>query len=211
MRVALVAHQPDVTLFADGEDALVLIGRNYAAGRIVWRTQNYHAGLGIDGSLDHTSFHAEAVFGTCLHVNWRATGILDDVGVADPIRGGNDDFIALLYEDADDVEDRVLSADVDDTFLWLVVGFQFTLVPGADGFAEGHDPAGGGVLGEILLDGTNSGFLDVLGGREVGFAGAKVGNVHTFSLQLFCFGDHGGGWRDLDAVDAFRPLHCVLL
>src|SRR5882757_1443134 len=182
MGVALIAHQPNVALLADGENALVLIGRNYAARRIVRRTQDDHAGLWADGFLDHAGFHAEAIFGPRFYVDRRASGVLDDIRVADPIRSGNNDFIALLYENTDHVEDRVLAADINDTFFWLVVRFQFALVPGADGFAQGHDPAGCGVLGVILLDGADSRFLDVLRGREVGLAGTKVSDVHTFRL-----------------------------
>jgi len=57
-------------------------------------------------------------------------------------------------------------------------------------------------LVRVLLDGLDSGFLDVVRSREVRLAGAEVGDVHTFGFQLFGGIDDRGGGGNLDAVDA---------
>jgi len=49
-------------------------------------------------------------------------------------------------------------------------------------FAQRHDSAGGRVLGAILFDGLDGGLLDGSGRGEVGFPGAKIGDVHALWL-----------------------------
>src|SRR5258706_9068939 len=140
-------------------------------------------------------------------MNWCADRVFHDIGIAHPIWCGNDDFIALLHQNADYVENGMLAANVYDTFFRLVSGFQFPLVPGADGFAQRHNATSGRVLRVVLLDGANGGLLDVIGRRKIRLAGAEVRDIYTFRFQLFGFGNYRRSGRDLDAIDAFSQLH----
>jgi hypothetical protein len=121
VRVAFVAHQPDVVLVAGSQDALVFVGRNHTAGWIIGRAENDHACFRRDGLLDYGCFGAEAIFRSALHVNRCAPCVFHDIGIAHPVGSRDDDFVALLNEHADHVEDRVFTANVDNAFFRFVI------------------------------------------------------------------------------------------
>src|SRR5262249_25707795 len=136
--------------------------------------------------------------------NWSRTRVFDDIRVADPIGRRHDDFVAGLNEYADDVEDRMLAADVCYALFRFVIRTEFALVPGANCVAKGHHTGSWRVLSLIFVNRFDRGLLDVVGRREVWLARTKVCDVHALSFQLICSSDDGCGWRDLYAIDAIR-------
>ena len=62
MRIALVAHEPDVMFLAKREDAFEFFGRNDAATGIAWRIQKHHARFRGDGLFDGRGLYREAIF-----------------------------------------------------------------------------------------------------------------------------------------------------
>ena len=92
---------------------------------------------------------AETVGGLGGHEHGLAAGELDDVREADPVRRGNDDFVALFDQRADGVVDGVLAADGDDAFARARRSCRVARVPVADGLAQRRDARGRRVLGAI--------------------------------------------------------------
>ena len=157
MRVALVGHQPDFVFLAKGENLLEFIRRNDTRrDGLLGELTNDHARSRSDGFFDGGGFYAEAFFGAGLHNNRLAAGVFHDVGIADPVGRGDDDFVAGFESGRlTAIEDGMLAADVDDALLGFVGGAEFALVPVADGFAQGHDAGRGGVFGFIFVDGLD--------------------------------------------------------
>src|ERR1700741_792876 len=171
MRVAFVTHQPYLVLFANGQDAFELAAVHNTAGGIAGRIDNHHFGFRGDCFLDVRGLCSETVFGAHLHDHGGAAGIFDDVGIADPVGGGDDHLIAVLNQDTNCVEDRMLAANVHPALFGRVVRTEFATVPHGDGFAQRHDACRWRVFCAILFNRLDSGALDVVWRREVGIAG----------------------------------------
>ena len=77
-----------------------------------------------------------------------------------------------------------------------------------DRVAQLRRPGGRRVLGEIRVDGGDGSIFDVLRRGKMRLSHAQVDHVHTLLAQLVGFGHHRHGGGGLDAVDAFRELHC---
>ena len=98
----------------------------------------------------------------------------------------------------------MLPADRDDALGGLVIGAEISGVALADGLLQLDDPAGRGVLGEILIERADGGLLDVVRGREVGLAGSEVDDVNSLRAQLFGIRRHFHRGGDTDQGNPFR-------
>src|SRR4029078_255454 len=90
-----------------------------------------------------------------------AAGVLDDVFERNPGGYRNYDFVAVVDEHLDGVEQRMLAADRGDAFLALVMRTEIFLVAVDDGIAQFGDAGHRGVAREVILDGRDSCLLDV--------------------------------------------------
>ena len=79
----------------------------------------------------------------------------------------------MIDEYREEIEQRMFAADRGDYLFALEIAAEISRVALDDGIAQLFDPADGGVLREIRLNGCNRGILDVLGGFKVRFAGRK--------------------------------------
>jgi hypothetical protein len=128
-----------------------------------------------------------------------AAGQVDHVRVADPVGRGDDDLVARVQGGDEGVVDDRLAARRDVHLGRLVGQAVFAGELGADGFLQFRDAVDVGVLGLAGVDGGDGRLLDVVGGVEVGLAGAQADDVATFALQQAGFRrDRDGGGR-LDA------------
>src|SRR5579859_1063302 len=116
MRIAFIAHQPDVVFLAEFEELRALVRRRNAAGWITGRIEDDQFCFWRDGFGYVRRANRKTIFRARFDDNRTRAGVLDDIRIADPVRRRHDDFVAGLDEYADDVEDGVLAADIGDTF-----------------------------------------------------------------------------------------------
>ena len=128
---------------------------------------------------------------------------MDDVLERHPVRHRQDDFVAVIDQHLDRIEQCVLAADRGEDFLAPVIGTEIGRVALHDCVAQLRRSSDRRVFREVPLDRGNGRVLDVLGGSEMRLAGAEVDHVDALAAQLVGFGHdrHGGG--RFDAVDAF--------
>ena len=136
--------------------------------------------LGLVGGLDDDGLGA---------------GHLHHLGIAQPIGGGDDDFVALFAGGEDDVEAGVFAAAGDDDLRGLVGEAVLALVFVGDGCAQFGDAGGGGVFGEAGGQRLGAGVFDVLRGVEVRLAGAEADDVQAVGLHLLGLGVNGQSER----------------
>src|SRR5207247_9407589 len=109
-----------------------------------------------------------------------------------------------LNKHVDDIEDRVLAADVRDALFRFVIGAEFALVPGTNRFAQRHNAGGWRVLCFVFVDGLDGRLFNVIRSRKIRFTRAEVGDVHALGLKLIRGGNYGCGWRAWYAGDEVR-------
>ena len=137
----------------------------------------------------------EAVFLGGLHHHRHAAGHFDQLIVAHPVGGGEDDLVAGVEQGLQSAVEDGLAAAGDHDFVGAVVQAPVLLEPLGHGLAHVQGAGGGGVFGLIVFNGPDTGLLDVFRGGEVGFADAEADYVdafraHLLELSVDC---HGGG------------------
>ena len=184
------------------DDALKVFGGDDGAGRVRRRIEDDGLGPRRDGLLDGIGGDAETLCLAGFEEDDLAAGVLNDVFEADPVGNGQNDFVAVVDEDLDGVEERQLAAGGENGFVDRVVGAKVAGVALDDGLAHvgnaGHD----GVTGEIGLDGGDGGVFDVARGGKVRLAGAEIHQVGALGAQFGGLGGHGHGCGDFNAADA---------
>ena len=108
--------------------------------------------------------------------------------------------------DLQDVEEGVLAAGRDHAFRGSVGGAEVGGVPLADRLPQLQGAAGGGVAGEVLLDGANGRALDVGRRGKVRFARPEVHDVPPARPQLGRDPRLPSCGGDVDAGDPLRQL-----
>ena len=114
--VALVEKEVNVALVGQMDDAPEVLRGNDGAGRIGRRVEDDGFGARGDGLLDGIGGDAEAFRLTGFQEDDLAASVLDDVFEADPVGDGEDDFVAVVDEDLDGVEQGQLAACSEDGF-----------------------------------------------------------------------------------------------
>ena len=200
--VALVQKQENAALMGEAHDALQVFGGDDRAGRVRGRVEDDGLGPGRDGLLDGVGGDAEALRLLRLEEDDLAAGVLDDVFEADPVGNGQDDFVAVIDEDLDGVEEGQLAAGGEDGLVDGVVGAEVAGMALDDGLAHVGDAGDDRVAREVGLDGGDGRVLDVARGGEVRLAGAEIHQVGALGAQLGGLRGHGHGCGDLDPADA---------
>ncbi len=146
--------------------------------------------------------HLEAGVDAAVDRDRRRPGEGDHVGIADPIRGRDDDLVARAERRHQRVEDGVLAADVDRDLVEPVVERVVTAELGAHGFLAGDRAVDDRVLRLAAADRGDRRFLDELGRIEIGLAGTQADDVAAGRLQRRRAIGHGDRRRRLDAVES---------
>ena len=200
--VALVEEQIDATLVGEVDDALEVFAGDDGAGGVRGRIENDRLGARGDGGFDGVGGDAE-VFGlTGFEEDNLAAGVLNDVFEADPVGDRQDHFVAVIDEDLERVEERVLSAGREDGFVDAVVRTEVAGVPLDDGFAHVGDAGNDGVAREVGLDGDDGSVLNMARRGKVRFARTEVDEVDALGAQFGGLGGDGHGSGDFNAADA---------
>ena len=129
---------------------------------LLGRIQDDDLGVRRDRALHHVGGQREVVPLVGGDVDRLAAGIAHDVLERHPVGHRNDDFVAVIDQHLDGVEQRMLAADRGNAVLALVVGAEVGGVPLDDGIAQFGRAADRGVLGEVGADGRDARFFDVL-------------------------------------------------
>ena len=211
MGIAFVGHQPDIFRAADFVDLGKLIGRHDGAAGIARRIDDQQLGPRRDGARNLLGAQPEAVGRIGHHGHRSRAGVQDHVRIADPVRRGNEHFIAGAEQRAKRVEDGVFAAHRHDALRHRVGRAELRRVPLADGFTQRADSPYRGVFRSALFEGANGSALDVLRRREVRFARPKIGQVNALGAQAFRRRKHSGSRRDRNAVNTGSKLHGIRL
>jgi hypothetical protein len=133
------------------------------------------------------------------HGDGLAAGQQHHVRVGDPVGRRHDDFVAGVQRRHEGVEDHRLAARGDVNLVGFVGQAILARELGHDGGLQFRHAVGVGVFGLAAIDGLDGRRLDVVGGVEVGLAGAQADHVAALAFQLARLsGDRQGG-RRLDA------------
>ena len=130
----------------------------------------------------------------------RAVAEHHHLRIRHPVGRRDDHLVAGVQRRQHGVEDDLLAARRDHGLRRLVVEAMVALHLGADRLAQRRRAGHRGVLGVVGVDRLDGRFLDVVGRREVGFAGGQADHVLAgrFHLQELALG--GIGRRGLDAA-----------
>ncbi len=134
----------------------------------------------------------------------RAAAEHHHLGVGDPVGRGNDDLVAGVQRGEKRVVDHLLAAGPDDDLRGLVVEAVLALELAGDRLAQGHDAGDRGVLGLAAADGRDGGFLDVVGGVEIGLADGEADDIPPLRFQIPRFLRDDDRRRRLDAGKGVR-------
>ncbi len=160
------------------------IGR---AGRVRRRAQDDPLGLRRDRLLEIFRTQLEAGRGRAHHRNGLAAGERHHLGIADPVRRGDDHLVARIDGRHQRVVEHLLAASADDDLVRLVGQAVLARELVDDGFLELRNAADIGVLGLAGLDRVDRRQLDVGGRIEVRLAGAEADDVAARGFQRACF------------------------
>ena len=205
MLVDLVADHPDAVLdrpCADRADRLFAPDR---AGRIVRRGDDDRLrALGARG-LEVGDVRLEVHFGAGEHFNRLAAGELDRLGVARPVRGGDDDLVVIVEQQLECLVDGLLAAVRHHDLLRLHFVSRIAQRLRGDCLAQFGQAGSGRVAVVARIDhGLGGHGHNRLGRGEVRFAGAETDDVDAFGLHGFRLGIHGECGARRHMVDAVR-------
>ena len=202
--VALIGEHPDAALRRQSNHRLQILRRHDCARRVRRRIQNDHFRARSHQALDHLRRHPEALAFVGLQEHAISARIANDVFERHPVRHRQNDFIAMVDQHLDGIEQRVLAPNRRHGFLAAVARLEIRRMAEHDGVAQFGCSAHRRVLREIILDGGDGGILDVLRRGKMRFARAEIHDINALLAQLVGFGYHRHGGRGLDAVNSFR-------
>ena len=200
--VALVKQQVDSAIVRQMDDPLQVFSRDHRAGGVGRRVKNDGLGLGGDRFFDCVRSDAEVLCLLRLKKNDLAARVLNDVFEADPVRYRKDDLVAMIDEDLNGIEEGMLFAGGEDSFVNRVVRAEVAGVPLHDCLAQFRNARHHRVAGEVGLDCGDGCVLDVTRSVEVGLAGAKIHQVCALGAEFCGLGGHGHGCGNFNAADA---------
>ena len=124
------------------------------------------------------------------------------VGVRNPVRRGNHDFIAWVKHRHEQVVDGLFRAHRDEDLRSRVFQRVVALEFRDDRVLQFRNAFDGRVAREAVLDRGNAGFGDVRRRIEVGFTDAQADDVVPLGLQSGHAARQGNGGGGFDALDA---------
>jgi len=145
-----------------------------------------------------------ALRGTRRDDHRRATAILDDIGIGDPVRRRNDDLVTRLDRRHQRIEQRVLAANVHADLTGLIAQAVVALELGGDRRLQFGRAVDIGIFGLARADRLDCGVLDEIGRIEIGLAGGQADHRYTLRFQLQNTGGHSERRRRADAAERGR-------
>src|SRR5271169_5409802 len=161
MAVAFVGQKINAEFGSQVIDLLELLAIEHRATRIRRGVDEDHLGAGRQMRLNHRSRQGEAVLLVGFDEYALAPGVIYYILICDPIRHGNDDFVARVDQRLRQIEDDVFAAHADDALRRFVVRPEIFRVTRAYRLLQLGSSTGAGVFGEVLFDRPDSGLLDV--------------------------------------------------
>jgi len=188
MLVNFIAHDEDAFFDADVAEGFDFLGRINGTGRVARGIEDEQARARGDGGAELLRRDFEFGFVGGLDNDRSRAGELDHFRVAQPVGGGDDDFIAFFAGGEDDVVTGMFAAAGDNDLRGLVGEAVFLFVFVGDGLAQFGNAGGGRVFGETVRERLGGGILDVLWRVKIRFARAEADDVFPGGL-------HGLGLR----------------
>ena len=181
--VDFVRHDPDVGLYADSNEGFELGTGIDGAGRVGRAVDDDHARLRSErgGQLGGGDLKTGDVFG--VHDDGRTAGELHHLGIAHPIRGRDDDFVAGADGGEDGEVAGHLAARGDDDVGVGDTGEAAAGVVFGDGLTESGDARRRGILRLAISQSLSAGVLDELRGIEVGLTDAETDDILAGGLE----------------------------
>ena len=193
-----------VVLLDDLGQSLQLILAIDAAGRIAGRAEDEQTRLRRNGGLQLLGRHLEVLFETSLHNDGIATSQQHHLGIAHPVRSGNNDLIARIDQCHDGVADALLGTVRNQNLGRGVAQVVLALQLAGDGLTQVGIAGNGRILRVVLVDSQLGGLFDVVGGVEVGLADAHVNHVDALCLHFTTLLRHRQRSRRCQSLKSFR-------
>ena len=213
---AFVKAQAQVDFVEDGHAATVSHGRGNALQGVAvdrgpcgvgWRGQQHATRGGAPGGGDVLGAELEALIGAAGQQHRLPTGGLHELAVAGVAGVGHEDFVALVDQRQTGQLQRGRSASGDDDARWVDGHTPSRGVPAADGFAQGRQAGGWGVLGQALFNGALRRSLHQGWCGEVGLA--DVQGDHRRIARACARLQLAGGFGQLHHVERSHPLSAL--
>ena len=181
-----------------------VFGIHHRARRIRRRIQNDQLRFRRDQPFHHLRGYAKALRLVGFEQHAVAADVAHHVLERDPVRYGQNHFVAVVNQHRDNIEQRMLAAHRGACFLPLVGGTEIGRVTADDGILKFDRATHRRVLRKICVNGRNGRVFNVLRRREVRLASSRIDHVDSLLAQLLRFGHGGHGGGRLDTIDAFR-------
>ena len=202
--VNLVAHDEDAFLHADVAERFDFIGRVNAAGRVAGRIENEQARARRDGGAELHGRDFEFGLVARGKNDRRGARELHHLRIAQPVRRGDDDFVAFGASGENDVVAGMFAAAGDDDLTWLVGEAVIAREFIGDGLAQFRNAARGRVFGETIGECFGAGVFDVLRRVEVRLTGAEADDILAGGFHGFGLGINGERKRRRERCGAWR-------
>ena len=200
--VDFVGNDPHVVFDSPLRDGLDGFRLPHRARRVVRRVHD--DGLRVFGArgLDVLDARLEVAVGAGEHGHGHAAGELHGFRIAGPVRGGDDDLVALVEQNLERFVDGLLAAVGHDDLAWVdfVAGVAQRLV--RDGLAQFRQTCRGRVTIVFrILHRGGRGRDDRCGGWEVRFSRAEPDDVDSGGLHCLRLGIDGQGSARSHVID----------
>ena len=141
----------------------------------------------------------EAVLFIQRHYDRHAAGQLGHGRIGNPVRRGNQHFVARVDDRLKNIVEALLAAATDLNLLGIIVPAVTLAIAVAYGLPQLRNAVGWGVAGVALVYGLFAGSADMRRGGKVGLADTEIEDIHALGLELLGFriDGQGGGGGDL--------------
>ena len=184
VRVALIRQQEDVALAAQLRDAAEFIVIKDGAARIIRRIHHDDARPGRERAREDFSRQPESVGLLRGHKDRIGIHEAGDVAKGHPVGRGNNHIVAFVHDGGENIEERVLAAEIHDALGDIVLRAEIARMLVHDGFLELFDSADRRIFREIVLNGSDAGLLHIVGRGEIGLTRAEVHHIDALLPQL---------------------------
>ena len=161
-----------------------------ASRRVARGTEYQHTGLGGDGGLQLFRSHLEVLLETSLHDDGLTTSQLYHLGITNPVRSGDDDFLTVVDQCHNGIADALLGAIGYQNFVDGVVKSVFVLQLSHDGLAKIRIARYGGVSRIVVVYGLLGCFFNVVRRVEVRLSHAHVDHIYSLRFHFCAFLRH---------------------
>ena len=197
--VDLVGHHPDAVLGRPVPDRRDLLRGVHAACGVGRGDEYQQLGARRPRRFQLLDRDAVAAVHAGVHDHRSRSGQCHRLGVAGPVRSGQDDLVAGIQQCQQGVVDGVLATRGDDHLLRRDIEAGVPQRLGGNGLAQLRKPRRRGVaVVAVLTAGSDRGLHDVRRRREVGLSGTEADNRLPRCAQRLGFGVGADGGRGRD-------------